>query len=88
MAVGGKGPFFCLSIALFSFFVFQFLPLSQSLNGDWWRGLFSPSKPIAQMAVGGEEPFFFVAPVSQSPKAIGGEGHPNMAFAPSISAIL
>ena len=41
------------------------------------------------MAVGGEEPFFFVvAPVSQSPKAIGGEGHPNMAFAPFIPAIL
>ena len=75
---------------MFSFSIFKLLPQSQSLNGDWWRGLFSPSKPIAQMAVGGEEPFFFfvVAPVSQSPKAIGGEGHPNMAFAPSISAIL
>ena len=55
-----------IALGLFSFFFFFFfhflflelLPLSQSLNGDWWRGLFSPSKPIAQMAVGGEEPFF------------------------------
>jgi hypothetical protein len=51
---------------LFSFFFFSFvhllffelLPVSQSLNGDWWRGLFSPPKPIAQTAVGGEGPFF------------------------------
>ena len=54
MAVGGEG--FCFP------FVFHFLILllqSQSLNGDWWRGLFSPPKPIAQMAVGGEGPFLF-----------------------------
>ena len=68
MAVGGEGPFFFLFFFfvycpfLFSvcFFFFQFLPLSQSLNGDWWRGLFSPPKPIAQMAVGGEGPFLFL----------------------------
>ena len=48
MVIAG-GPFFS------SFFLHQ----SQSLNGDWWRGLFSPPKPIAQTAVGGEGPFFF-----------------------------
>ena len=42
-----------------SFFNFIFRSFRQSLNGDCWRGLFSPPKPIAQMAVGGEGPFLF-----------------------------
>ena len=43
-----------------SFFNFIFRSFRQSLNGDCWRGLFSPPKPIAQMAIGGEGPFFLV----------------------------
>ena len=54
MAVGGEGGL----LFFFSFCFFLVLSLSQSLNGDWWRVLFSPPKPIAQTAVGGEGPFF------------------------------
>ena len=54
MVIAG-GPFF----SFLFLFLKSFSPQSQSLNGDWWRGLFSPPKPIAQMAVGGEGPFLF-----------------------------
>ena len=42
------------------FFIAFFAPSVNHPNGDCWRGLFSPPKPIAQMAVGGEGPFLFV----------------------------
>ena len=41
------------------FFITFFAPSVNHPNGDCWRGLFSPPKPIAQMAVGGEGPFLF-----------------------------
>ena len=68
MVIAG-GPFF----SFFFSFYFIFCPKANHSMVIGGGAFFSPPKPIAQMAVGGEGPFFlsfffFIAPVSQSPK--------------------